>query len=168
MIKNYKNYIPEIHDSCYVAESSQVIGKVKMGKNSSVWECAVIRGDVDKITIGESTNVQDGSILHVNNGIPLIIGNNVTIGHGVNLHGCSIGDNSLIGIGAIILNGAKIGDNCIVGAGAIVTQNSIIPNNSLVLGAPGKIIREISDFEVEENVKNAKNYVQLSKDYKIL
>ena len=166
MIQSFQNIVPDIDESCYISNSAIVTGKVKIGKNSSVWDCAVLRGDLDEIIIGENTNIQDGSILHLNDGIPLHIGNGVTIGHAVKLHGCAIGDNSLIGIGAIILNGVRIGENSIIGAGAVVTPNTIIPPNSLVLGIPAKVTREVKDLEIEENKKNANSYCSLAIEYK--
>lgn len=166
MIRKFKDIEPKIDETSYVSESAVVIGKVKIGKNSSIWDCAVLRGDVDTITIGDETNIQDGSTLHVDYNIPLTIGNRVTIGHGVNLHGCTIGDNSLIGIGAIVLNGAVVGKNCIVGAGALVTPKKNIPDNSLVLGSPAKVVRDIKQEEIDANIKNSKMYCILANDHK--
>jgi carbonic anhydrase/acetyltransferase-like protein (isoleucine patch superfamily) len=165
LVKKYKDYYPKIDKTAYISDSSVVIGRVKIGKNSSVWDCTVLRGDIDEIIIGDNSNVQDGSILHVNEGIPLHIGNGVTIGHGVKLHGCKIGDNSLVAIGAIVLNGAVIGKNCIIGAGAVVTQNAFIPDNSMVFGIPGKVIRELKQEEIESNRENSKSYCELAKNY---
>ena len=127
----------------WVAESAQVMGNVILEENASVWFGAVARGDNDPITIGENSNVQDGSVLHTDHGAPLTIGKNVTIGHMVMLHGCSIDDGTLIGIGSTILNNAKIGKNCIIGAHSLIPEGKIIPDNSLVMGAPGKVVREL-------------------------
>ena len=136
---------PERHADSWVADSATVLGRVTMHKDSSVWFGATVRGDNDPVIIGEGSNVQDGSVLHTDVGYPLTIGKNVTIGHLVMLHGCEIGDGSLIGIGSIILNGAKIGKNCLIGAGALIPEGKEIPDNSLVMGAPGKVVREIGE-----------------------
>ena len=141
-----------------VAPNATIIGDVTLDKNSSVWFNATIRGDIENIHVGEGSNVQDGSVLHTDPGYPLKIGKNVTIGHLVMLHGCTIGDNSLIGIGAVILNNAKIGNNCIIGAKALITENKEIPDNSLVVGSPGKIIREVTPEEINLITENAKHY----------
>ena len=142
----------------WVAPNATIIGDVTLDKNSSVWFNATIRGDIENIHVGEGSNVQDGSVLHTDPGYPLKIGKNVTIGHLVMLHGCTIGDNSLIGIGAVILNNAKIGNNCIIGAKALITENKEIPDKSLVVGSPGKIIREVTPEEINLITENAKHY----------
>ena len=126
------------------ASNASIIGDVTLEKNTSIWFNVTLRGDVENIYVGEGSNIQDGSVLHTDPGYPLKIGKDVTIGHLVMLHGCTIEDNSLIGIGAVILNGAKIGKNCIIGANALVTENKVIPDNSLVVGSPGKIVRQVS------------------------
>ncbi len=142
----------------WVAPNATIIGDVTLEKNSSVWFNAVIRGDNENIHVGEGSNVQDGSVLHTDPGCPLRIGKDVTIGHIVMLHGCTIGDNSLIGIGAVILNNVKIGKNCIVGAKALITENKEIPDNSLVVGAPGRVVRKLTDEEIGKVTENAKHY----------
>ena len=142
----------------WVAPNATIIGDVTLDKNSSVWFNATLRGDIENIHVGEGSNVQDGSVLHTDPGYPLKIGKNVTIGHLVMLHGCTIGDNSLIGIGAVILNNVKIGNNCIIGAKALITENKEIPDNSLVVGSPGKIIREVTPKEINLITENAKHY----------
>jgi len=126
----------------------------------------VLRGDIEAITIGEGSNVQDGSVFHTDPGCPLVLGKNVTVGHLVMLHGCEIADDTLIGIGSIILNKAKIGKNCIIGANTLIPENKVIPDRSLVLGSPGKIIRQVTDKEIEEIKENAKHYVENYKRYK--
>ena len=128
----------------WVAPNASIIGDVTLEKNTSIWFNATLRGDIENIYVGEGSNIQDGSVLHTDPGFPLKIGKDVTIGHLVMLHGCTIEDNSLIGIGAVILNGAKIGKNCIIGANALITENKVIPDNSLVVGSPGKIVRQVS------------------------
>jgi carbonic anhydrase/acetyltransferase-like protein (isoleucine patch superfamily) len=149
----------------WIAPNAAVMGRVVMARNSSIWWGAIVRGDNDPITIGENSNIQDGSVLHTDVGSPLTIGANVTIGHMVMLHGCTIGDGSLIGIGAIVLNGAKIGRNCLVGAGALITENKEIPDNSMVVGAPGKVIREIGEHHALVLQASALHYVENWKRY---
>ena len=136
-----------------------------VGDDASIWWGAVARGDTDTITVGENSNVQDGSVLHADHGSPLLIGANVTVGHLVMLHGCTIGDNSLIGIGAIVLNGAKIGRNCLIGAGALIPEGKEIPDNSLVMGAPGKVVREIGEHQAQVLTASAMHYVENWKRY---
>ena len=149
----------------WVAPNATIIGDVTLEKNSSVWFNAVIRGDNENIHVGEGSNVQDGSVLHTDPGCPLRIGTDVTIGPIVMLHGCTIGDNSLIGIGAVILNNAKIGKNCIIGAKALITENKEIPDNSLVVGAPGRVVRKLTDDEIGKITENAKHYQDNWKRY---
>ena len=144
----------------YIAEGAKIIGDVTIGEDSSIWYNAVIRGDSNSIVIGENTNVQDNAVLHTSNSHALTIGDNVTIGHGAIVHGCTIGNNVLIGMGAIVLDGAVIEDNCIIGAGALVTQNKVMPEGSLVLGNPGKVVREISEDEKQAIIENADEYSQ--------
>ena len=149
----------------WAATNASIIGDVTLEKNTSIWFNVTIRGDVENIYVGEGSNVQDGSVLHTDPGFPVKIGKDVTIGHLVMLHGCTIQNNSLIGIGAVVLNGAKIGKNCIIGANALVTENKIIPDNSLVVGSPGKIIRQVSDVEVKSITENAIHYQDNWKKY---
>ena len=149
----------------WVASNASIIGDVTLEKNTSIWFNATLRGDVENIYVGEGSNIQDGSVLHTDPGYPLKIGKNVTIGHLVMLHGCIIADNSLIGIGAVILNGAKIGKNCIIGAKTLITENKEIPDNSLVIGSPGKIVRKVTDQEVKSITKNAIHYQDNWKKY---
>ena len=149
----------------WIAPNASIIGDVTLEKNTSIWFNAILRGDVENIYVGEGSNVQDGSVLHTDPGYPLKIGKDVTIGHLVMLHGCTIGDNSLIGIGAVILNNAKIGKNCIIGAKALITENKEIPDNSLVMGSPGKVVRDIAPEEVRSITKNAIHYQENWKKY---
>ena len=167
MIYDLKKNVPEINADSWVAPNAIIIGKVKLEKNSSIWFNAVLRGDIEKIVIGENSNIQDGSVLHTDPGCPLTVGKGVTVGHMVMLHGCEIFDDTLIGIGSTILNKAKIGKNCIIGANTLVTENKVIPDNSLVLGSPGKVIRKVTDDEIKVICENAKHYVENSKRYKI-
>ena len=149
----------------WVAPNANVIGDVTLEKNTSIWFNATLRGDIENIYVGEGSNVQDGSVLHTDPGYPLKIGKNVTVGHLVMLHGCTIGDNSLIGIGAVILNNAKIGKNCVIGAKSLITENKEIPDNSLVVGTPGRVIRKVTDEEVKAIKENAIRYQENWKKY---
>ncbi len=166
MIKNYKDKIPKIHDSCYVSESVDIIGDVILEEDVNVWFGTVIRGDENFIRIGKGTNIQDNCTLHIARDFPCIVGENVTIGHGAIVHACTIGDRVLVGIGAIILNGAIIEDDVIIGAGSIVTPRKKIPSGSMVMGIPGKIVRSLTKAEMDYFEVSAKNYVELASDYK--
>ena len=167
MIIPYKGKWPEIHETAFVAPSTDVIGDVTLGAHSSLWFQVVVRGDVNWIKIGKRTNVQDHSMLHVTRvKSPLTIGDEVTIGHRAMIHGCKIGNRVLVGMGAILLDDCEIGDDCIIGAGTIVTQKKIIPPRSLVVGSPGKVVRELTPEELAFLPKSAQNYVDDSSDYK--
>jgi len=158
---------PQIDPTAYVFETAVLIGDVRMAPNSSVWPNAVLRADNDPIFLGEGSNVQDGSVLHTDIGHPLVIGKNVTIGHQVMLHGCTIGDRSLIGMQAIILNGARIGRNCLIGAGALVPEGKEIPDNSMVLGSPGKIVRTFTEEDVAKYLGNGgRHYQERGRQYR--
>jgi len=165
MILNFEERRPIVSEESFVAENATVIGEVTIGKNSSIWYNVVLRGDIDSISIGNNTNVQDGSIVHCDVGVPTIIGNNITIGHNVVLHACKIGDGSLIGIGAIVLNGAEVGEGTIIGAGAIVTPRTKIPPFTMALGIPARVVRNLTKDEVENLKKHAQDYVELMKRY---
>lgn len=166
MLKPYKGKWPVLGEGVFVEDSAQVIGDVVIGKDSSIWFNAVVRGDVHYIRIGDRTNVQDNSTLHVTKDTyPLIIGNDITIGHNVVLHGCTIKDRCLIGMGAIILDNAEIGEDCIVGAGALVTEGMKVPPGSLVLGIPAKVVREITPEAKAKILKSAQNYIEYSRNY---
>jgi carbonic anhydrase/acetyltransferase-like protein (isoleucine patch superfamily) len=143
----------------WVAENAAVLGNVHLGTDASVWFNAVLRGDNDPITVGARSNVQDGSVLHTDPGCPLTIGEDVTVGHMCMLHGCTIGDNSLIGIGSIVLNNVKIGRNCLIGANSLIPERKEIPDGSLVMGSPGKVIRELTPEEIEMLTASAGHYV---------
>ncbi|MFN3858660.1 MAG: gamma carbonic anhydrase family protein [Caulobacter sp.] len=153
-------------DEYWIAPNAAVMGSVILKKNASVWWGATARGDTDTITIGENSNIQDGSVLHADYGVPLNIGANVTVGHLVMLHGCTIGEGSLIGIGSIILNGAKIGRNCLIGANCLITEGKEIPDNSVVMGAPGKVVREVSPEQARVLEASAHHYVENWKRYR--
>ena len=153
------NIAPRVAEGAWVADSAQVMGNVELGQDSSVWFGAVVRGDTDVIRIGRGTNIQDGSVLHADAGKPLTIGDDVTVGHMVMLHGCTVGDGSLIGIGAIVLNGAKIGRGCIVGAGALVTEGKEFPDGSMIIGSPAKAVRELTSEQQQGLRASAQHYV---------
>lgn len=156
----------EMRGDYWVAPNATVIGSVVLGNNASVWFNAVLRGDNDLITIGDETNIQDGSVLHTDHGIPLVIGKGVTVGHLVMLHGCTIGDGSLIGIGSVILNRAVIGKHCIVGANTLIPEGKVFPERSLIVGSPGKVVRQLSDDEVARLEKSAAHYVDNAARYR--
>ena len=153
-------------DEYWIAPTAAVIGRVILRRNASVWWGATLRGDNDPIEIGENSNIQDGSVLHTDTGSPLTIGANVTVGHMVMLHGCTIGDNSLVGIGSIILNGARIGKTCLIGANCLIPEGKEIPDNSLVMGAPGKVVRELSEAQARSVAMGAHHYVENWKRYR--
>ncbi|RYX88856.1 MAG: gamma carbonic anhydrase family protein [Comamonadaceae bacterium] len=157
--------VPALPESTWVADSAQVMGDVRMGEGCSVWFGAVIRGDTDTITIGSGTNVQDNSVLHADHGVPLTIGDNVTIGHQVMLHGCTIGNNSLIGIQAVVLNGARIGNNCLVGAGSLVTEGKEFPDGSMIIGSPAKAVRQLTPEQIEGLKRSAQHYMENARRY---
>lgn len=166
MLRPYKDRLPDVHPSAYVDQSAQVIGDVTIGAQSSVWMTVVIRGDVNYIRIGDRTNVQDGTVVHVmHDTCPTVIGNDVTIGHGAIVHGCTIADRVLVGMGAIILNGASVGEDTIVAAGSLVTERMVIPARSLVMGSPAKVRRSLTDAEVASIQEYADNYVRYKRDY---
>jgi len=166
MLLPYKGKRPKLHETVYVEASARIIGDVIIGAYASVWFNAVVRGDVNYIRIGERTNVQDNSVLHVTKDVyPLIIGSDVTIGHNAVLHGCIVKDRCLIGMGSIILDDAEIGEDTIVGAGALVTEGTKVPPGSLILGAPARVVRKLSGEEVERILTAAKNYLEYTQNY---
>ena len=166
MLYKLGEHEPILEGECYVSDSAKVLGKVRLCNNSSVWFGAVLRGDTELITVGEGSNIQESSVLHTDLGFPLEIGKDVTIGHKVMLHGCTIGDGSLIGINSVVLNGAKIGKGCLVGANALITEGMEVPDGSLVLGSPGKIRGELSEDQKKGLILSANHYVQNSKRFK--
>src|SRR5210317_257695 len=165
MFYDLKDKKPKSSGENWVAPNATIIGDVTLEKNTSVWFNAVLRGDIENIFVGEGSNVQDGSVLHTDPGCPLKIGKNVSIGHMVMLHGCTIKDDTLIGIGAIILNKAVIGKNCIIGANSLIAENKKIPDGSLVIGSPGKIIRQLKEEEIKAVKENAEHYVKNWKNF---
>jgi len=159
MIWELDGIAPQIADDAWVAPDAQLMGRIVLEPGASVWFGAVLRGDTETLTIGRNSNIQDLSVLHADVGCPLTIGENVTVGHQVMLHGCTIGDNSLIGIQAVVLNNARIGRNCIVGAGSVVTEGKEFPDNSLIIGAPAKVVRTLDDAAAEKLRQSAEHYV---------
>ena len=151
---------PQVDETAWVAPDANVIGNVMLAAKSSVWFGCILRGDGELISVGTGSNVQENCVFHTDDGYPLSIGENCTIGHKVMLHGCTIGDNSLIGMGATVLNGAKIGKNCLIGAGALITENKVIPDGSLVMGAPGKVVRELDAAAIQGLTLSAEHYQQ--------
>lgn len=166
IILPYSGKFPDISETVYLSDNVVIIGDVEIKRGASIWFGSVVRGDVHYIRIGENTNIQDNSVLHVQHDIgPLIIGDGVTVGHSVNLHGCEIGDNCLIGIGAIVLTGARVGKNCIIAAGAVVKENAVIPEGSLVAGVPGVIKKSLKKNEIDNIRESADNYAKYAKNY---
>jgi len=166
MLKDYKGQWPKIAPSAFIEDSAQVVGDVEIGEDSSIWFNAVVRGDVNYIRIGNRTNIQDGSIVHVTHDtFPTFLEDDITVGHSVTLHGCIIRSRVLIGMGAIILDGAEVESDCIIGAGALVTEGKKIPSGWLAIGSPAKPVRELTDKEREGLLESSKNYVEYKNDY---
>ncbi|WP_050927685.1 gamma carbonic anhydrase family protein [Aestuariivita boseongensis] len=157
---------PQIHPDTWVAPDANLIGLVVLEEGASVWFGATIRADHEEIRVGRGSNVQENCVMHIDAGLPLSIGENCTIGHKVMLHGCTIGNNTLIGMGATVLNGARIGNNCLIGAGALITENKVIPDGSLVMGAPGKVVRELDDAAIKMLEGSALHYQQQMRTYR--
>lgn len=147
----------------YIAPSADIVGDITIAEDASFWYQSVVRADHDYITIGKGTNIQDGCVLHVDTGFPIEIGDYVTVGHNAILHGCTVGDGSLIGMGAIIMNGAKIGKNCIIAAGALVTQGTVIPDGMMVMGSPAKVRRALTEEEIQNSIENTMDYIENAK-----
>ena len=158
MIYALGDLVPELHADTWVAPDANVIGRVRLKAGASIWFTATLRGDNEWIEVGEGSNVQEGCTLHTDIRYPLTIGRDCTIGHNVILHGCTIGDETLVGMGATILNGAKIGNNCLIGAGALITEGKEIPDGSLVMGAPGKVVRQLDEAAIERLRRSAQSY----------
>ena len=165
MIYDFENKSLKSEGKNWIASNAIIIGDIVIKNDASIWFNVVLRGDIEKIEVGEGSNIQDGSVLHTDPGYPLIIGKGVTVGHMVMLHGCTIGNDTLIGIGSTILNNAKIGKNCIIGANTLITENKNIPDNSLVIGSPGKVVRQVTDKEIIHIKQNAKEYIENWKKY---
>ncbi len=166
MILEYEGKKPMIHSSCFIANSAEVIGRVDIGENTSIWYNCVLRGDENTIDIGKHTNIQDGTVIHISKDNNTVIGDYVTVGHKAIIHACKIGNNVLIGMGAIVLDGVEIEDNVLVGAGSIVTPGKKIPSGSLVLGSPARVVRKLSDEEIEQLKQSAIDYVKYAQKHK--
>ena len=166
MIYTLGELTPDIADDVFIADNAIVIGSVSIASQASVWYGTVLRGDNDEIEIGERSNIQDGSVIHVDEGVPTRIGNDVSIGHNTMIHGCTIGDGSLIGIGSVILDFAGIGRHSLVGANSLVTEGKEFPDRCLILGSPAKVIRDLTDQEVSQLLVNADHYVKKSRNYR--
>ena len=166
MIKGYDGIEPKIDKTAFIAESADIIGKVTIEEIANIWYGTVLRADDNYITVGENTNIQDGSVVHISEKFPTIIGNNVTVGHKSIIHGCEIGDNTLIGMGSIVLDGAKVGEFTLLGAGSLVPPGKEIPSGVLAMGSPAKVIRELSQEEKENLTKSALKYVNLANNHK--
>lgn len=158
--------VPQVDSTAWVADSAEVMGRVNIGPEASVWFGCVLRGDTESMTIGAGSNIQDLSVLHADFGLPLTIGKHVTVGHKVMLHGCTIGDESLIGIGAVVLNGAKIGRNCLVGAGALVTEGKEFPDGSMIMGAPARVVRQLTPEQIEGLRQSAQHYIDNARRFR--
>ena len=166
MIRGYKGIEPKIGNNVFIAEGVDIIGRITLADNCNIWYQTAMRGDVDEIVVGENTNIQEGSVVHVSAGYPTIIGKNVTIGHKAIVHACKIGDNTLIGMGSIVLDGAEIGEFTLLGAGSLVPPGKKIPSGVLAMGSPAKVIRNLTDEEKQNLIESAKKYVKLANDYK--
>lgn len=156
----------QMADDAWIADTAAVIGKVTLEAGANVWFGAVIRGDVERITVGEHSNVQDGAVMHADSGVPLTLGKGITVGHNAMLHGCTVGDYSLIGINAVVLNGAKIGKHCIIGANSLIPEGKEIPDGSLVMGSPGKVVKTLNDQQKKMLELSAAHYVQNAKRFR--
>ncbi|MDO7905048.1 gamma carbonic anhydrase family protein [Paenibacillus sp. JX-17] len=167
MLLPYKGVLPRLHASVYTAEGAKLIGDVKIGSESTVWFNAVLRGDMAPIVIGERCNIQDNVVGHVNTDQPLLLQDDVSVGHSALIHGCSIGKGTLIGMGAIILNGADIGEYALVGAGSLVTENTTIPPYTLALGSPARVIRELNEDDLQRMARTTEGYVIRGREYRI-
>jgi carbonic anhydrase/acetyltransferase-like protein (isoleucine patch superfamily) len=166
MIYQLGDQIPQLDEDVYIAPSADVIGSVSLGARSSVWFGAVLRGDNDQISVGARSNIQDNTVIHVDAGVPVTIGDDVSIGHSVVIHGCTICDKALIGNGAVVLDFAEIGENSLVGANALVTERKRFPARSLILGSPAKVVRELTDEEVEQLSRNVQSYLNKAQRYR--
>ncbi len=159
------DHSPQLAEGAWVADSAQVIGHVELAEDASIWFGAILRGDTELLKIGKGSNVQDGSVLHADVGYPVTLGENVTVGHQVTLHGCTVGDGSLIGIQAVVLNGAKIGKHCLVGAGALVTEGKEFPDGSMIIGSPAKVVRQLTPEQIVGLQRSAAHYVANAKRF---
>ncbi|MED4956331.1 gamma carbonic anhydrase family protein [Paenibacillus macerans] len=167
MLIRYQEKLPVVDASVFVADGAKLIGDVTVGSMASIWYNAVLRGDLAEIVIGDRTNIQDGVVGHVNTSQPLIVGNDVSVGHSAIIHGCRIGHGTLIGMGAIVLNGADIGEYALIGAGSVVTENKKVPPYTLSLGSPARVVRELTEEDLQRMKRTAESYVAKGKEYRI-
>ena len=165
MIRTFKEFTPHLTGCSFIADTASIIGNVNIGQNSSVWYGAVLRADTNSINIGENSNIQDNVVIHTNENHPVTIGNNVSVGHGAVIHGATVGDDCVIGLNATLLNGCKVGKNCIIAAGALVMEGQIVPDGSLFVGVPGKVVRKLSQDNLDYIHNNTIEYVQGAKDH---
>ncbi|MBU0531904.1 gamma carbonic anhydrase family protein [Candidatus Micrarchaeota archaeon] len=165
MLHKYKDKYPRIGKNCFIASGAEIIGDVEMGDGSSIWFNAVVRADIAGIKIGERVSIQDNCVLHTTPGVTIEIGNDVAIGHNATIHSAKIGNNCIIGMGAVLLTNSKIGNNCIIGAGSVVTEGKEIPDNSIVMGIPAKVVKQVTDEHLERIRKNIEEYNKLTQDY---
>ena len=165
MIRTFKEFTPHLTGCSFIADTASIIGNVNIGQNSSVWYGAVLRADTNSINIGENSNIQDNAVIHTNENHPVTIGNNVSVGHGAVIHGATVGDDCVIGLNATLLNGCKVGKNCIIAAGALVMEGQIVPDGSLFVGVPGKVVRKLSQDNLDYIRNNTIEYVQGAKDH---
>jgi carbonic anhydrase/acetyltransferase-like protein (isoleucine patch superfamily) len=166
MLRSFRKDVPRIHSTAYIHDSAEIIGRVIIQKNTSVWPMVVLRGDLEPITIGESSNVQDGTVMHTSRKIPVVLGKGVTVGHNVIIHGARIGDYCLIGMGAILLDGCVIGKECLIGAGALIPEGMKVPPRSLVLGLPGKVKRPLNAQDLRLLHQRAKDYIRYADEHR--
>lgn len=167
MLVPFQGQTPHVHDTVYLAPGSQIVGDVRIGAKSSIWFNAVLRGDLAPIIIGERCNIQDNVVGHVNTGQPLIIEDDVSVGHAAIVHGCTIRRGALIGMGAIVLNGAEVGENALIGAGAVVTENTVIPPRTLALGTPARVVRQLDERDLERLYRTSSSYVEKGRQYRM-
>lgn len=165
MAQAYKKYIPVIHESSYTAPNSTIIGMVVIEEDCSIWHNAVLRGDIDWIMVKKGTNIQDNATIHCSHGMKTVISEYCTVGHGAILHSCTVGEGSLVGMGAVLLDGVVVGKNCLIGAGSLITPNTVIPDNSLVIGSPAKVKRELTTEEIKGIRENTMEYIRLKEEY---
>ena len=166
MLRRFQEVSPKIHPSAYVHPSAEVIGRVMLHKDASIWPLVVLRGDIEPITVGEGCNIQDSTVVHTSHGIPVVLGKGVTVGHAAVVHGARVGAYTLIGMGAILLDGSVVGSECLIGAGAVVTESARIPARSLVVGVPGKVVRKLRPKELALLHRRAKDYVRYARQHR--
>ncbi len=166
MIRSFEGRKPEVHPTAFVHERAEVIGKVRLGPRASIWPGAVLRGDIEEIVVGEGSNVQDNAVIHTDHGVPTVLGDGVTVGHGAILHSCRVGNNALVGMGSILLNGSELGEECLLGAGALLAPGVKVARGQLALGSPAKAVRPLKPEEIEGIRKNGQNYLRYAESHR--